>query len=627
MTNEAIAESEAPANHRQQQTQFFMSLLDASSGEPATKEAGLKQANQKKEPVLGILDSSQEKSTEDALKKLSASPPLRLVLDQQNGIPFSKSSSQDIGLLSETAPPSEKQKWTIIIDAAVDFAVGDDYGYFGGERDINKLAALKELTKDKPVTIVAQTIDHSNPEFYKIKPSIYTIVIKDGEIKRYPERPSEGFGADLTYLLETATRQFPSEKVSLSLNSHGGGNEGLYAEETISLDELNGAISQGLNATGRLTLDLLEFDACLMAQTGVLKSEGKVAKTLIASPELEYNLSELPFLGIIQLIENPSLSAQDMQHKMIELSDEVSKSKELFHDPIISAFDLSKSAELGQSIDKLGNELANFIQTTENLDVVKSAIRATHLYGVHANVQVHYQHRDLKMFLNILQDYLSTPSHKEKDAELIKSIENVQEKLSETLATHVDGVYAAHQEQKLGGLSIFLPDLDDIKDYANYVNRAVFSDIGSLCDVNSATVPGLDWLARNWTKNALPKMSQLNQDLGIPMVDKNFGAAAAAISNYASTGLDESRTEFLDRRKNMCDTVDELRRKYTQVFEARIYQRELLRNQMGSELEPGWNNFVRQLANHEDLLPLVEELTLPKTDTNIRSRAKNSGAL
>src|SRR5690606_34710951 len=86
--------------------------------------------------------------------------------------------------------------------------------------------------------------------------------------------------------------QFPADKYALIVSDHGaswpgiGGDES-HDEDHLTLAEIADGIAAGLDAVGLDRLDLLGFDACLMATHEVAVAMAPVAERLLASQELE----------------------------------------------------------------------------------------------------------------------------------------------------------------------------------------------------------------------------------------------------------------------------------------------------------------------------------------------------
>jgi len=100
-----------------------------------------------------------------------------------------------------------------------------------------------------------------------------------------------GDGATLSSFVVDAVKRFPSKHVALVLGDHGAAWPGICADETskddmLSLEKLETALAASAKALGR-PLDLVGFDACLMANLEVADALAPYANVLVGSEELE----------------------------------------------------------------------------------------------------------------------------------------------------------------------------------------------------------------------------------------------------------------------------------------------------------------------------------------------------
>lgn len=96
----------------------------------------------------------------------------------------------------------------------------------------------------------------------------------------------------LADFIATGIEQYPAEHYALIISDHGAswpgvGADGSFDNDTLSLAEIDSAITDGLDGSGVDKLDLLGFDACLMATYEVASALAPVADRLVASQELE----------------------------------------------------------------------------------------------------------------------------------------------------------------------------------------------------------------------------------------------------------------------------------------------------------------------------------------------------
>jgi hypothetical protein len=96
----------------------------------------------------------------------------------------------------------------------------------------------------------------------------------------------------LANFIKDGIQNYPAAHYALIISDHGASWPGVGGDESadhdsLTLDELNQAIGQGLADAGVAKLDLLGFDACLMATFEVASTLAAHADRMIASQELE----------------------------------------------------------------------------------------------------------------------------------------------------------------------------------------------------------------------------------------------------------------------------------------------------------------------------------------------------
>jgi hypothetical protein len=96
----------------------------------------------------------------------------------------------------------------------------------------------------------------------------------------------------LADFIERGIAEHPADNYALVISDHGAAWPGVGADEssdgdTLSLAEMGDGIAAGLDAAGVDRLDLLGFDACLMATYEVASALAPYADRMLASQELE----------------------------------------------------------------------------------------------------------------------------------------------------------------------------------------------------------------------------------------------------------------------------------------------------------------------------------------------------
>ncbi|HWH27135.1 MAG TPA: clostripain-related cysteine peptidase [Pseudolysinimonas sp.] len=96
----------------------------------------------------------------------------------------------------------------------------------------------------------------------------------------------------LAGFIHDTVKNFPASHYALIINDHGSswpgvGADGSFDDDSLSLNEVHQGITHGLHGTGIKKLDLMGFDACLMATYETASTLQDVADRLLASEELE----------------------------------------------------------------------------------------------------------------------------------------------------------------------------------------------------------------------------------------------------------------------------------------------------------------------------------------------------
>ena len=124
--------------------------------------------------------------------------------------------------------------------------------------------------------------------------------------------------AELRAFLQWGKATYPAEHYALMLWNHGGGYAGLLSDETSSngrpmdLPGLKSAL------TGVGTIDLIDFDMCLMGGYETLAAINGVAKTAVFSQEVEPGEGN-PYTGVLQaLYQTPTMDDRSLASTIVD---------------------------------------------------------------------------------------------------------------------------------------------------------------------------------------------------------------------------------------------------------------------------------------------------------------------
>lgn len=259
--------------------------------------------------------------------------------------------------------------------------------------------------------------------------------------------------ATLTKFIVDAMGKFPSDYVCLVLNDHGGGFTGAMSDDgakagAMSMPDMKKALSDAEKITGK-KIDVLGFDACLMAETEVAYELKDHANILMASEETENGpgwayhtlLSGSNMAKAIETVQQSSLYKIDVgPEEFAKIVVDVNKENNA-DIPTFSVTDLTQMDAFKDSL----NELASSIQKSEEKETIKQAIQNAEYYG-----QGWAPYGDIRDVGHMVDNIISTA----KDKELVSSAKKVKAQLAKTVMYNQVNEKEHPQSQ---GLSIYAP--------------------------------------------------------------------------------------------------------------------------------------------------------------------------
>jgi hypothetical protein len=257
----------------------------------------------------------------------------------------------------------------------------------------------------------------------------------------------------LTDFIVDTMKKFPSDNVLLSLNDHGGGFTGALADDTdgdfMSVPQIKQALSDAEKQTGK-KIDIIGFDACLMAETEVAHGLKDNASILLASEEIEYGMgwSNNEILESSKGMTDSITMLQEALKKKINVTPEefarivVKHSETKQHElPTFSATDLSGINKLTSAV----NGLAEAIIQSGEKEEIRTAIKSSEHYGGEGK-----PYEDIYDLHHIADNI----SKSVKDEKLRKAAEEVKKTLSDTVIAYQSD---KNQYPASRGLSIYAP--------------------------------------------------------------------------------------------------------------------------------------------------------------------------
>jgi hypothetical protein len=171
---------------------------------------------------------------------------------------------------------------------------------------------------------------------------------------------------------------YPAERYAVVLWNHGGGYQGLIEDVTSAGNRLMSLQDVRTALTGAGTIDILDFDMCLMAGYETLEKISGLANFAIFSEETEPAAGD-PYTGILQALHaSPTADSRavaamfvDQYHGYyVQSNDRASTTK--------SAYDLGQFAAFESALNALAGTLKTNIATTRT--ILGSAAAASQSY-------------------------------------------------------------------------------------------------------------------------------------------------------------------------------------------------------------------------------------------------------
>lgn len=123
----------------------------------------------------------------------------------------------------------------------------------------------------------------------------------------------------VTWSMET----YPADKYVLILSDHGGGYTGGWSDQSaggdsLTLIELDSALTQIQTETGLEQFELIGFEACLMSSLEVYTAIAPYARYSVASEEVSRAITALPYAGFLtDLVNAPGMSGVDLAESIV----------------------------------------------------------------------------------------------------------------------------------------------------------------------------------------------------------------------------------------------------------------------------------------------------------------------
>jgi len=208
------------------------------------------------------------------------------------GSDSSKQGVQDLGaggkLTATTVTPDTAGNWTELVYMAADNNLEG--------AALADLAEMGSATGTEFVVLLDRAPGYSSADILGLGDFTDTVLldVKDGQATLL-DKPGELDMGDPTVLenfVSYGLKNHPNDKTGLVIWDHGGSWKGAAWDETsgndnLTVAEISTAVSGGLRDAGVKKLDMIGFDACLMATYEVASAVAPMADYLVASEEVE----------------------------------------------------------------------------------------------------------------------------------------------------------------------------------------------------------------------------------------------------------------------------------------------------------------------------------------------------
>jgi hypothetical protein len=242
---------------------------------------------------------------------------------------------------------------------------------------------------------------------------------------------------------------------ALIISDHGASWPGIGPDEgsdydVLDLAEITDAISTGLDEAGVDKLDLLGFDACLMANYEVASAVAPLADRLVASQELEPGHGW--DYGSLQLLaDNPDATADELGHEILAGFSGQATEQGTQDQITLALIDLTKMGAVDKAVDDFASALSE--QSADVAPAVGQSEVTTLAFGKSPDETQDKHLSDLGQLAGAIGE--SAP-------EVADQADAVVSALDGAVLDSVDGVGTAGAT----GLSIYLPPVADLADGA-----------------------------------------------------------------------------------------------------------------------------------------------------------------
>jgi hypothetical protein len=353
----------------------------------------------------------------------------------------------------------------------------DELGTVGGEQNVNLLA------------LVDRSPDYTDQDVLGLPAwsggKLLDIGADGGEELDDLGDVNTGDPEVLAQFIADGIERYPADHYALVISDHGASWPGVGADEssgndTLTLAELHSGIADGLAGGGVEKLDLLGFDACLMATYEVASELAPVANRLVASQELEpghgWDYTAFDVLG------DPATTVDELGSALIDGFEAQARLEGTDAEITLSMVDLNRMGEVDAALRSFTDVL---VERAEGIGpAVGRTLAETLGFGNSPNPDYDSHMSDLAMFTS------------EIGVELLfaaDAADDVTRAVNDAVLDRVDG----QATQGSTGLSIYFPPQVDYfdDDYRELADSAGWIDFLDTYYGRGAQIPSAPELA------------------------------------------------------------------------------------------------------------------------------------
>jgi hypothetical protein len=251
------------------------------------------------------------------------------------------------------------KKWTVMVYMDADNSL-ETYGWL----NLEWLESVGS-TDDVNIVVLMDTMT-TETELLYVKNGESVQVDTTGTGYDLPDEENMGDGKLLEWFIETSCDMYPAERYFVDLWDHGGAFNGICWDDTtfeeegvedcILLPEMREAFWGAYNTTSEI-IDVVGFDACLMAMPEVAYQLRGLADYLVFSEELVYGQG-FPYNTIAaDLVANPGMGGEQLSTTIAKDFAAYYTSMMGYNDWTISVFEMSYMDQLTAAVDVLAKEM------------------------------------------------------------------------------------------------------------------------------------------------------------------------------------------------------------------------------------------------------------------------------